>query len=64
MPSEAQEALKQTPAEAMARELGQLSEGARARGAAGGALSATWAWPPLAAILIPSAALALAMLLS
>jgi hypothetical protein len=64
MPSEAQEALKQTPAEAMARELGRLSEDARARGAAGGALSGTWAWPPLAAILIPSAALALAMLLS
>jgi PH (Pleckstrin Homology) domain-containing protein len=63
LPSEAQEALKQVPAEAMARELGRLSTQARARGAVGGTTSATWAWPGLAAILIPAAALALALLL-
>jgi Bacterial PH domain len=63
MPSEAQEALKQTPAEAMARELGRLSEQARARGAADGVLSAKWAWPPLTAIGVSVAALVLAILL-
>lgn len=63
MPSQAQETLKQIPAEAMARELGRMSEEARARGAAGGVLSGQWAWQPLAAILIPAAALALANVL-
>lgn len=63
MPSQAQEALKQVPAEVMARELGRLSEEARARGATGGVLSGTWAWQPLVAVLIPAAALALANLL-
>jgi len=63
MPSEAQEALKQIPAEAMARELGRLFEEARARGAADGVLSARWAWPSLAAIGVSLAALVLAILL-
>jgi hypothetical protein len=62
MPSEAQEALKQIPAEVMARELSRLSEQARAAGAADGALSARWAWESLAVILIPAAALVLAIL--
>jgi hypothetical protein len=69
LPSQAQESLKQIPAEVMARELGRLSEEARVRGAARGAgaasgfLSGKWAWPPVAAILIPAAALVLAVLL-
>ena len=62
MPSQAQDALKQVPAEVMARELGRLSEEARASGAADGVLSGTWAWQSLAAILIPAAALVLAIL--
>jgi hypothetical protein len=61
MPSEAQEVLKQAPAEVMARELSRLSEQARAAGAADGILSATWAWDSLAAVLIPAAALVLAI---
>jgi hypothetical protein len=63
MPTEAQAALQQIPAEVMARELGRLHQEPRARGVADGVLSGKWAWPPLAAILIPSAALALAILL-
>ena len=62
MPSEAQQALKQIPAEVMARELSRMSEQARAGGAADGVLSAKWAWESLAGILIPAAALVLAIL--
>jgi Bacterial PH domain len=62
MPSEAQEALKQIPAEVMARELSRMSEQARPAGAADGVLSARWAWESLAVILIPAAALVLAIL--
>ena len=62
MPSEAQEALKQVPAEVMARELSRMSDQARAAGAADDVLSATWAWESLAAILIPAAGLVLALL--
>ena len=64
MPSQAQETLKQIPAEAMARELSRMSEEARSRGAADDVLSGTWAWQPLAAILIPAAALTLAIVLT
>jgi hypothetical protein len=63
MPSEAQEALKQIPAEGMAKELGRMSEQARASGAADGVLAAKWAWQPLTAMGVSVAALVLAILL-
>jgi hypothetical protein len=58
LPDEARQALRQQPAERMARELAQILD--RARGGAvqeavaGAALSASWDWQPLAAILLPA----------
>jgi hypothetical protein len=63
MPGEAKELVKMTPAEVMARELVALSEEARARRARDGdgddsagteVLSARWAWPTIAAIVVPA----------
>ena len=89
LPGPAQELVKMSPTEVMAREMAQLNENARARlgqddsagqislngsgpasaaadgghDAAGTAdvMTAAWAWPPLAAILVPGIAFAIAM---
>jgi hypothetical protein len=63
MPAEAQEALKQGPGQAIAKELARLAEAARERGVIGGAISAQWVWPSLAAILVPALVLVLWLVL-
>jgi len=57
LPAEAQAAMKQHPAELMAREILSLAEKARERGAADGPVVASWAWSPVAAVLVPALAL-------
>lgn len=53
LPAEAQEIAKKAPAELMAREIDGMARHARERGAAGGAIVGSWAWPSLAAFLVP-----------
>jgi hypothetical protein len=43
----------------MAREIQAMASQARERGAAGGAVVASWAWPSLAAFCVPALVLAL-----
>jgi Bacterial PH domain len=64
MPVEAQEAAKQHPAELMAREIQNLAQRARERGAPDGPVVASWAWSSLAAVLVPVLVLALVIALS
>jgi hypothetical protein len=59
MPAEAREVAKQTPAELMAREIQGIATQARTLGAADGPVAVSWAWPSLAAVLLPVAALVL-----
>jgi Bacterial PH domain len=59
LPQEAKELQKQNTAQIMANELDGLARQARERGAAAGPRVVTWAWQPLAAIIIPALALAL-----
>ena len=69
LPREAQEATKMVSSEVMARELGRLREAALQRMAADGkapgdgTLEARWAWLSLAAMLVPTAGLVLAIVL-
>jgi hypothetical protein len=63
LPAEAREAVKQHPAELMAREIQGLAQKARQRGAADGAVVAGWAWLSLAAVLVPALALALVIVI-
>jgi hypothetical protein len=59
MPAEAREVAKQTSVELMAREIQAMASEARERGAAGGAVVASWAWLSLAAFCVPALVLAL-----
>lgn len=59
MPAEAREAAKQTTVELMAREIQSMASQASERGAAGGAVVASWAWSSLAAFGVPALALTL-----
>jgi len=57
MPDKAKEIASQHPSHIMAAELARRCDETRQRGAAAGVLAAQWAWPPIAAVLIPVAAL-------
>jgi hypothetical protein len=59
MPAEGQAVQDKGMAEHIAADLGRLSEKARQNGASEGVVSGSWAWQPLAAILIPAAVLAI-----
>ncbi len=56
-PAEAAELAKRAAAQLMAAELGRLAVQARDRGCPSAVLRSRWSWAPLAAILIPIAAL-------
>jgi hypothetical protein len=56
-PAEAQEALRRSPAEATARQLGERAKRERAAGAAGGPPEARWAWAAIAVMAVPLVAL-------
>jgi hypothetical protein len=56
-PAEARELAGKPVAELMAAELGGRATAARERGAQGGVLTSRWAWQPIAAIVVPAAAL-------
>jgi Bacterial PH domain len=57
MPDKAKEIASQHPSHVMATELTRRCEEARQRGTPPGVVAASWAWPPIAAVLIPAAAL-------
>jgi hypothetical protein len=63
MPVEAQEVAKQTSVELMAREIQSMASQARARGAADGAVVASWAWSSLAAFGVPALVLAMVIVI-
>jgi Bacterial PH domain len=63
MPAEAQRLVRQPTAHIMATQLDELARSARDRGAAAGSRISTWAWQPIAAILVPAIALALVITL-
>jgi hypothetical protein len=63
-PGEARDLAQTAPAELMARELGRLRDQARERGAGGGAVAGRWAWLPIAAMIVPTIALVLAILVN
>jgi hypothetical protein len=54
---EARSLMSMTVVEAMAREMDERARRERAAGAAGGAPAASWAWPSLAAMILPALAL-------
>jgi hypothetical protein len=57
MPDKAKEIASQHPSHVMATELARRCEEARRRGTPAGLVAASWAWRPIAAVLIPLAAL-------
>lgn len=57
MPAEAQRLVKQHPSQVMAAELGRMATAAGERDGAYGAMTGRWAWQPVAAVLVPAAAL-------
>lgn len=57
MPTEAQRLVKQHPSQVIAAELGRIATTAQEHGGCDGALVSRWAWQPIAAVLIPVAAL-------
>jgi len=59
LPAEAQEIAKKSPAELMAKEIDGMARRARERGAADGPVVGSWAWPSLAAFLVPALMLVL-----
>lgn len=61
-PAEAQEALRRSPAEATAQQLGERAKRERAEGAAGGPPEARWAWAAIAVMAVPLVALAVVVL--
>jgi Bacterial PH domain len=63
MPDQAREIASQHPSHVMATELARRCEDARQRGTPAGLVAASWAWRPIAAVLIPLAAL-LALILA
>jgi Bacterial PH domain len=54
---EARSLMSMTVVQAMAREMNERAQRERAAGAAGGAAAASWAWPSLAAMILPALAL-------
>jgi hypothetical protein len=60
-PSEAAELARQASAKLMAAELGRLAAQAREQGCPSAVLRSRWSWRPLAAILIPIAALVIVL---
>ena len=64
LPPEAQEAVKRTSVELMAKEIDSMADRARKQGAAGGAVVARWAWPSLAAAGVPTLVLILLIAIS
>ena len=54
---EAMRLMSMTAVQAMAREMDERARRERAAGAAGGAPAASWAWPSLAAMILPALAL-------
>jgi hypothetical protein len=54
---EARNLMSMTTVQAMAREMDERARRERAAGAAGGAPAASWAWPSLAAMILPALAL-------
>src|ERR1035441_7916220 len=62
LPKEAQELLKQSPADHIAGELDLQARLARERGAPAGGLAGSWPWHAFAAALIPAAALLIVLL--
>ena len=62
LPKDAQELLKQSPADQIAAELELQARMARERGAPGGERVGSWPWNALAAMLIPAAALVIVLL--
>jgi hypothetical protein len=54
---EARSLMSMTAVQAMAREMDERAQRERAAGAAGGAPAASWAWPSLAAMILPALAL-------
>jgi Bacterial PH domain len=63
LPAEAREAVKQHPAELIAREIQSLAQKARQRGTADGPVVASWAWSSLAAVMVPVVALVLVIVI-
>jgi Bacterial PH domain len=63
LPAEAREVAKQHPGEVMAREIQGQAARARQRGAAGGQVVASWAWPAVAAVVVPALALVLVIVI-
>lgn len=59
MPAEGQAVQDKGMAEHIAADLGRLSEKAKLNGASDGVIRGSWAWQPLAAILLPAALLAI-----
>jgi hypothetical protein len=57
MPEKAKEIANQHPSHIMASELARRCDEARQRGGPAGVLASQWAWPPIAAVLIPVAGL-------
>jgi Bacterial PH domain len=64
LPVEAREVAKQTAVELMAREIKSMASQARERGAADGAVVASWAWSSFAAVGVPLLVLALVIAIS
>ena len=62
LPRDAQEMLKQSPADQIAAELELQARLARERGAPAGERVASWPWDAFAAVLIPAAALVIVLL--
>ncbi len=62
LPKDAQELLKQSPADQIAAELELQARLARERGAPAGERVGSWPWAALAAVLIPAAALVIVLL--
>jgi len=56
-PAEAQDLARQDPVQLMATEIGRRSADERENGAPAAVLESTWAWWPLASVLVPAAAL-------
>lgn len=63
MPAEAQDALAKGATEAIAAELGRKLKEAQASDKFGGCVTGSWAWAPIAGILVSAAVLALVVLL-
>ncbi len=62
LPTEAKETMARTETQLIARQLDERAERAREAGAATGRPTVTWAWPSVAALLVPCIALVILLL--